>query len=547
MAGWCVPDHNEHHWTDPGFTSSHAPQLRPTQTSARALTSWLGTAAAPRFGFGAQSLHRARSLHETGGFRPRLVRRYKGPFAQRRRWCGVARQASRRRPWVRALPDPVTLTPTRRRTNGLDTTLNFDALIMYEQAGCTSCPVHASGLSRVPSKISVTPPSSRSVRSVRWNQACASGILGAIACGAWASGRSKGSIGGMKLADTRGTILVTGAAGFIGFHLCRYLLAEGRRVVGLDELNDYYEVDLKRSRRDLLLAHPAFVFVEGDIGDRGLVESVFQGHSPSHVVHLAAQAGVRYSLENPRAYIHSNIIGFFNVLETCRQYPVDHLLYASSSSVYGGSSKVPFEESDFVNQPLSLYAATKLADEMMAHCYSHLYDIPATGLRFFTVYGPWGRPDMAYFSFVDSHFAKRGITVFNQGGGAGDLWRDFTYVDDVVEGVGRLLSHVPTGAVRHAVYNIGNSDPVSLTDFIATLEKCLGRALGSEVVFEKHYEAMKPGDVPATFASTDLLDAAVGFRPSTPLEVGLQRFADWYVTYRGLVGGDDSAFDLNSP
>ena len=276
-------------------------------------------------------------------------------------------------------------------------------------------------------------------------------------------------------------------------------------------------------------------------------------------MNLAAQAGVRYSIENPDVYIASNIVGFFNILEAVRHNPVEHLVYASSSSVYGSNKKVPFEESDFVDHPVSLYAATKKSNELMAHTYSHLYKIPATGLRFFTVYGPMGRPDMAYFGFADKYFAGEPIRIFNNGDFEHDLYRDFTYVDDIVEGIVRLLNNPPSAdgvdveggavvgyiegedvegraiaSVPHKVYNIGNNSPEKLMVFIETLEKCLSKSLRREVVFEKIFEPLKPGDVPATYASTDLLQEAVGFKPETSIEEGLQRFADWYVGYYGV-------------
>lgn len=259
--------------------------------------------------------------------------------------------------------------------------------------------------------------------------------------------------------------------------------------------------------------------------------NIFKEYRPNIVVNLAAQAGVRYSIENPDVYIQSNIIGFYNILEACRYNPVDHLIYASSSSVYGANKKVPFEETDFVDNPVSLYAATKKSNELMAHTYSHLYKIPSTGLRFFTVYGPMGRPDMAYFSFTDKYFSGEPIRIFNNGDFENDLYRDFTYIDDIIEGIVRLIDKAPEGDVPHRIFNIGNNKPEKLMVFIETLEKALSKALGREVVFEKIFEPMKPGDVPATYASTDLLQEAVGFKPETSIEEGLQRFADWYVDY----------------
>lgn len=328
--------------------------------------------------------------------------------------------------------------------------------------------------------------------------------------------------------------LITGAAGFIGYFLSKKLLELGCRVIGIDNVNDYYDVKLKHTRLEQLTPYKNFTFVKGDLSDKAMINGVFEEYQPHVVVNLAAQAGVRYSLVNPDAYIQSNIVGFYNILEACRDYPVDHLVYASSSSVYGANKKVPFEESDFVDHPVSLYASTKKSNELMAHSYSHLYGIPASGLRFFTVYGPMGRPDMAYFGFTEKYFRGEPIHIFNNGDFEHDLYRDFTYIDDIVEGIERLLANPPTGAagsVRHEVYNIGNNQPVKLMVFIETLEKCLSKSLGKEVVFEKVFEPIKPGDVPATYASTDKLEKAVGFKPRTSIEEGLQRFTDWYVRY----------------
>jgi UDP-glucuronate 4-epimerase len=334
-----------------------------------------------------------------------------------------------------------------------------------------------------------------------------------------------------KTLDASKTYLITGATGFIGFFLSKKLLEQGYQVIGIDNLNDYYDVDLKCARLDLLKPFEQFTFIKGDISNKDVVNETFAKYKPNIVVNLAAQAGVRYSIENPDVYIQSNIIGFFNILEACRYNPVDHLVYASSSSVYGTNKKVPFEESDFVDNPVSLYAATKKSNELMAYTYSHLYKIPATGLRFFTVYGPFGRPDMAYFGFAQKYFTGEPIKIFNNGDFENDLYRDFTYIDDIVEGIERLLSNSPTETVPHKVFNIGNNSPERLMVFIETLEKCLSKATDSEVVFEKIFEPIKPGDVPATYASTDLLQDAVGFKPETSIEEGLQRFADWYVDY----------------
>ncbi len=351
--------------------------------------------------------------------------------------------------------------------------------------------------------------------------------------------------------------LVTGAAGFIGAFLCRKLLADGFEVVGLDNMNPYYDPDIKLDRLRMLAgiagegpagADPegftcgAFRFVRGDLANAGLMEWLFAKNGFDVVVNLAAQAGVRYSIENPRAYVDSNLVGFFNVLECCRKYPVEHLVYASSSSVYGGNEKVPFSEGDRVDEPVSLYAATKKSDELMAHAYSKLYSIPATGLRFFTVYGPMGRPDMAYFSFTDRLVRGEKIKIFNMG----DCKRDFTYVDDIVEGVVRVMENPPkveTGAdglpkAAHRVYNIGNSDPESLLDFVDTLQRVLVEegVLPADYDFEAHRELvpMQPGDVPVTYADTSALERDTGFRPSTRLEDGLREFARWYRGYYGL-------------
>ncbi|ERK32128.1 GDP-mannose 4,6-dehydratase [Clostridium intestinale] len=334
-----------------------------------------------------------------------------------------------------------------------------------------------------------------------------------------------------KSLDKNKTYLITGAAGFIGFYLSKKLLEKGCRVIGIDNINDYYDVNLKYTRLEKLKPFEKFTFIKEDISNKSEVLEIFEKYKPNIVVNLAAQAGVRYSIENPDVYIGSNIVGFFNILEACRYNPVEHLVYASSSSVYGSNKKVPFEETDFVDTPVSLYAATKKSNELMAHTYSHLYKIPATGLRFFTVYGPMGRPDMAYFGFADKYFNDEPIKIFNNGDFENDLYRDFTYVDDIVEGIERLLSNPSEGEVPHKVFNIGNNSPEKLMKFIQTLEKALGNALKREVTFNKIFEPLKAGDVPATYASTDRLQEAVGFKPSTSIEEGLQKFADWYVEY----------------
>lgn len=334
-----------------------------------------------------------------------------------------------------------------------------------------------------------------------------------------------------KKIDKTKTYLVTGAAGFIGFYLSKRLLEQGCRVIGIDNINNYYDVNLKYARLEKLKPFGRFTFIKGDISDKAMIMNIFKEYKPNIVVNLAAQAGVRYSIENPDVYIQSNIIGFFNILEACRYNPVEHLIYASSSSVYGSNKKVPFEETDFVDHPVSLYAATKKSNELMAHTYSHLYKIPTTGLRFFTVYGPMGRPDMAYFNFTNKYFKGEPIRIFNNGDFEHDLYRDFTYIDDIVEGIERLLGNPPIDKVPHKVFNIGNNNPEKLMVFIETLEKALSKALGREVVFEKIFEPLKAGDVPATYASTDKLEEAVGFKPETSIEEGLQRFAEWYVEY----------------
>lgn len=325
--------------------------------------------------------------------------------------------------------------------------------------------------------------------------------------------------------------LVTGAAGFIGYHLSHSLVKSGHIVVGMDNLNDYYEVELKRHRLHALSQDTRFSFVEGDISSESDLNSVFRDWRPGKVVNLAAQAGVRYSLENPGAYIQSNIVGFANILEACRHFGVEHLMYASSSSVYGGNLKVPFSETDPVNHPVSLYAATKRSNELMADTYAHLYGVPTTGLRFFTVYGEMGRPDMAYFSFTRDYFNGVPIRLFNNGNSSNDLSRDFTYVGDVVCSLERLATKPPQGPRPHRVLNIGGSNPVSLTKFVQTLEQALSKAAGSKVRFDKIFEGAKPGDVHTTFADNGALREVIGYVPETPLREGLQKFADWYLAY----------------
>ncbi len=314
--------------------------------------------------------------------------------------------------------------------------------------------------------------------------------------------------------------LVTGAAGFIGYHVTERLLAEGRQVVGIDNLNAYYDPGLKRARLARLARHPQFEFAAIDIADRAALEGVFARDAFGNVIHLAAQAGVRYSIENPHAYAEANLTGFLHVLEGCRRGRVRHLIYASSSSVYGGNSKLPFAVADPVDSPISLYAATKRANELMAHCYAHLYDLPATGLRFFTVYGPWGRPDMAPFRFAAAILSGQAIDVYNYG----RMWRDFTYIDDIAEGVLRMAVCEPSG---YRLFNVGNSQPVALMDFIGELEGALGRRA------RKRFLPLQPGDVVATHADVEAFWQAAGFRPSTPLEEGIERFARWYREYFG--------------
>ncbi|MCB1959383.1 MAG: NAD-dependent epimerase [Rhodocyclaceae bacterium] len=330
-------------------------------------------------------------------------------------------------------------------------------------------------------------------------------------------------------------VLVTGAAGFIGMHTSERLLARGDDVVGLDNLNDYYDPQLKRDRLARLEPNPKFRFVKMDVADRAGMEALFAAEKFDRVIHLAAQAGVRYSLENPHAYIDSNVVGFMNILEGCRHNKVAHLAYASSSSVYGGNTKMPFSEHDSVDHPISMYAATKKANELMAHTYSHLFGLPTTGLRFFTVYGPWGRPDMALFLFTKAILDGKPINVFNHG----KMQRDFTYVDDIVEGVIRVIDHTAEpdagfnssqpdpgrSAAPFRVFNIGNNNPVMLMDFIAAIEKSLGREA------EKNFMPLQDGDVPETYANTDELNAWTGFVPATSVTDGVACFVAWYRAY----------------
>ncbi len=315
-------------------------------------------------------------------------------------------------------------------------------------------------------------------------------------------------------------VLVTGAAGFIGMHCAKSLLARGHKVVGVDNLSPYYSVKLKQDRLKQLLGTKGFSFAKLDIAAPGKLEKVFREEKPDAVLHLAAQAGVRYSLENPAAYVQANLVGFANVLECCRERPPRHLVFASSSSVYGANPKLPWSETDNVDHPVSVYAATKKSNELMAHVYSHLYKIPATGLRYFTVYGPWGRPDMSPMLFAQAIMRGKPIEVFNRG----DMQRDFTYVDDIVRGTLLVLEK----PAPYAIYNIGNHSPVSLLDYIRALERALGKRAKLKM------RPMQPGDVKETYAETKALQKAVGFKPSTPLQAGLERFAEWFKQYYGF-------------
>lgn len=326
--------------------------------------------------------------------------------------------------------------------------------------------------------------------------------------------------------------LVTGAAGFIGFHVSQRLLAAGHQVVGIDNLNDYYDVNLKHARLNLIKANPGFTFIEMDLADRDAMASLFGQNRFQRVIHLGAQAGVRYSIENPHAYADANLIGHLNILEGCRHHKIEHLLYASSSSVYGLNRKMPFSTEDSVDHPVSLYAATKKANELMSHTYSHLYQLPTTGLRFFTVYGPWGRPDMALFKFTRAMIAGEAIDVYNQG----QMKRDFTYIDDITEAIVRLQDVIPqkddhwtvetgspaTSSAPYRVYNIGNSQPVTLMSYIEAIEKALG------ITANKNLMPMQPGDVLETSADTSALFEAIGFKPQTGVEEGVKKFVNWY-------------------
>lgn len=328
----------------------------------------------------------------------------------------------------------------------------------------------------------------------------------------------------MNSLDSSKKYFITGSAGFIGFYLAQSLLKQGAEVIGLDNLNDYYEVSLKEERLALLKEHKNFTFIKGDLADKENLLAVFREERPQIVVNLAAQAGVRYSIDNPDAYIQSNIVGFFNILEGCRYFPVEHLVYASSSSVYGGNEKVPFSVEDQVDHPESLYAATKKSNELMAYAYSRLYQIPLTGLRFFTVYGPMGRPDMAYFKFAKKIMADEPIQIYNNG----DMLRDYTYIDDIIAGVLAVLCNPPARDEKGAfykLYNIGNHHPVKLMDFIRVLEECLGKEA------KKEFQPMQKGDVYQTYADVSGLMEDFGFKPDTSVEEGLARFCSWFLDY----------------
>ena len=333
-------------------------------------------------------------------------------------------------------------------------------------------------------------------------------------------------------------VLVTGAAGFIGFHTARALLDRGDEVIGLDNLNPYYDVTLKEARLAELEPRNRFTFVKADLADKAAIDKLFAEHRPERVIHLAAQAGVRYSLTHPEAYVQSNLVGFLNILEACRHSGVEHLVFASSSSVYGANTRVPFSVHQNVDHPVSFYAATKKSNELMAHAYAHLYRLPTTGLRFFTVYGPWGRPDMALFKFVKQILADEPIDIFNEGRHA----RDFTYIDDIVEAVVRVVDRVPqldpdwsgdapdpsSSSAPYRLYNIGNHRSVQLMDFVAAIEKALGREA------KKNFLPLQPGDVPATYADVSDLKRDIGFEPNTPLEEGIRRFVAWYRDYNKI-------------
>lgn len=327
-----------------------------------------------------------------------------------------------------------------------------------------------------------------------------------------------------KQFDKEKRYMITGGAGFIGFHLSMYLLDMGASVLGFDNMNDYYDVELKKARLRELEGRAGYRFEKVDLSDKEAVFALFESYKPDIVVNLGAQAGVRYSIENPDTYMQSNMMGFFHILEACRHYPVEHLVFASSSSVYGSNKKIPFSTKDMVDGPVSLYAATKKSNELMAHAYSKLYDIPVTGLRFFTVYGPFGRPDMAYYKFALKIMNGEKIQIYNNG----DMYRDFTYVDDVVKGMANILCNPPVAnenGAKYKIYNIGNHEPVKLMDFIGELERQLGKEA------EKEYLPMQPGDVYRTYADVSELMEDFDFKPKTPIEVGLEKFVEWFKNY----------------
>ena len=350
--------------------------------------------------------------------------------------------------------------------------------------------------------------------------------------------------------DKDKTYLVTGAAGFIGFHLSKRLLNEGCTVIGLDNLNNYYDVNLKKARLEILKKKDKFIFEYADLKDKEVIDRIFEQNKIDIVINLAAQAGVRYSLKNPYAYIESNIVGFMNILEACRHNEIEHLVYASSSSVYGANKKMPFSTKDNVDHPVSLYAATKKSNELMAHTYSHLYGIPTTGLRFFTVYGPWGRPDMALFLFTKAILNDEPIKVFNYG----KMERDFTYIDDIIEGVVRVIANPPkpnenydktnqdpsTSHAPYKVYNIGNNKPVQLMEFIKTLERHLGKEA------KKEYLPLQAGDVPKTYADVNDLIRDVGFKPNTSIDEGIGKFVEWYKEYYEVKNEKDNSYNNRS-
>lgn len=333
----------------------------------------------------------------------------------------------------------------------------------------------------------------------------------------------------MKLNSS--TCLISGVAGFIGYHVAEKFIAEGYNVIGIDNINDYYDISLKEYRIGQLLKKDGFTFFKMDICEKDKIVHIFCKYQPQFVIHLAAQAGVRYSLENPYSYVSSNLVGFFNILNCSKEFHVKHLLLASSSSVYGNNSNFPFRETDSTDKPISLYAATKKSNEVVAYSYSHIYKIPITAMRFFTVYGPLGRPDMSYFKFTDCYFNGKKIFVHKRQDVQQPLYRDFTYIDDVVESIYRLLKKAPTDKVPFRIVNIGNNHPVSLDEFIRTLEACLSKSYGYSIEFDKEFIKLSSADVVNTYASTDALKSIINFVPNTPIEIGLKKFTEWYHNY----------------